>query len=129
MMVITSKLYLEAIHEVTKKAIEEQKKVNSGKVEHMDEIHLNMQKRVLKELEDWDRDDCMIDGYDDSAFSPYKHLVPSNTWDVIKEKIAQCDDCGDFYPKEKMNFVDSKYVCKGCSAKKGESVKIEEGVK
>lgn len=120
-MVITSKLFLQAIHEATKS-------ISSNKLSDMDKIHLRMQERVLKDLEDWDRDDCMIDGYDDSAFNPYKHLLPSDTWDVIKEKIAQCDDCGDFYPKEKMTLKDEKYSCKDCSNKKlGPAISTEGG--
>lgn len=106
MMVITSVLELKAIHEATKK-------IEESKLDKVDLIHLDMQERVLKELEDWDRDDCMIDGYDNSAFSPYKHLISDSEREKIKAKISVCTECGDPYSKEKMVF-DEAYFCQSC---------------
>lgn len=121
MMVITSKLYLTVIHEATKN-------IEQSKLSDMDKIHLNMQERVLKDLEDWEPDDCMIDGYDHSAFSPYKDLVPSVA-EVTKDKFIQCTDCTHVYPKESVVF-EGEYLCGDCLTRKKESSKQtdKEGV-
>lgn len=114
MMHITSKLYLETIHEALKM-------VSKEELEHMDEIHLNMQERTLNDLKDWDRDDCMIDGYEYSAFSPYQHLVPPIK-EVMKDKIVQCVKCHDYNNKDYM-IHDTHYYCKECFIKKEKALK------
>ena len=115
MMVITSKLYLETIHEATRKL---------ENFEEIDSINLRIQERVMKELEDWDRDDCMIEGYESSAFKPYEHLIPSQN-EVLKEKVVPCVTCGDPYLKERMVF-DQQYYCVTCSVKRGEETGKEK---
>lgn len=103
MMVITSKTYLKAIHEASKKA-------------QADKSDIAMQERVLKDLEDWAPDDCMIDGYDYSAFTPYLDLVASKV-EAIKKQILTCDNCGYTYLKEEMREVEEgHYCCQTCQA-------------
>jgi len=104
MQVITSKLYLQTIHEATK---------TLDKKEDMDFIHLKMQERVLTDLADVSEDDVMIDGYDHSAFSPYQKLVPPIE-EVIQEKIKPCVSCNYTYPSEHMKDIDGELYCSEC---------------
>lgn len=100
MMVITSKLYLTRIHEESLKNTDE-----------VCPINIKIQKRVIEELSDWDRDDCMISGYEYSAFSPYEHFVSR---EEILEKISDCKNCGDAYLKENMIYNNGYFYCEQC---------------
>lgn len=82
----------------------------------MDGIHLNMQERTLNDLKDWERDDCMIDGYEYSAFSPYQHLVPPIK-EVMEGKVVQCVECQDYKNKNLM-IQSTPFCCKTCFSNK-----------